>query len=104
MAKEASAAPLFIPSALGRAGYGASAEDAARVRKIGFPAWLDEQLGPREEADPACRERLDRLALRIKYAGNEQWPAVDQARPPPMLGNPIDAPWPLIPRPAQLDG
>jgi uncharacterized protein (DUF1800 family) len=104
MAKEAYADPLFIHSALGRAGYGASAEDAARVRKIGFPAWLDEQLVPREEADTACRERLDRLALRIKYAGNEKWQAVDETRPLAMLDNPIDALWPLITRRAEMDG
>ena len=104
MAPDPYADPLFIHFALARAGYGASAEDAARLRTIGFPSWVEEQLVPREDADTACRERLARMRLRIKYAGNEKWHAVDETRPLATLDMPSEALWPLITRRAEMDG
>jgi hypothetical protein len=35
-------------SALGRAGYGARPDDVVTVIARGFPAWVEEQLAPRE--------------------------------------------------------
>jgi uncharacterized protein (DUF1800 family) len=102
--KITSSAPLDIHSALGRAGYGASPADVAWVRQNGFPAWVEAQLVPREQDDAACRERLARLQIRIKYPGNDKWPAVDELRPLVTLDQSIDALWPLIVRRAEMDG
>ncbi|HEX3499707.1 MAG TPA: DUF1800 domain-containing protein [Stellaceae bacterium] len=96
--------PLFIHSALGRAGYGASPADVAWVRKNGFPGWVEAQLVPREPEDTACHERLARLQMRIKYAANDKWPAVDELRPLATLDQPIEALWPLMTRRAEMDG
>jgi uncharacterized protein (DUF1800 family) len=94
----------FVVSALGRAGYGATPEDVAAVRSIGFAAWLEEQLAPRDDADAACRDRLDRLTLRIRYPNNDKWPGLDENRPLTTLDKPIEEVWPLITRRAEMDG
>jgi len=43
-------APDQVISVLGRAGYGARPEEIGPVAR-GFPAWLEEQLAPREDQD-----------------------------------------------------
>jgi len=96
--------PVNIVSALGRAGYGPTPEEAARVGRIGWPAWVGEQLAPDEAADADCRDRLAQLRLRIHYNASEKWPAVDETRPLSLLDKPIEQAWPLFTRRAETDG
>src|SRR5258708_1642931 len=96
--------PPFLYPALARAGYGARTADIGPVQKNGFPAWVEEQLAPREEADTACRERLAKATLRTRYAATDKWPAVDELRPLTTLDKPIEALWPLMTRRAEMDG
>ncbi len=90
-----------VHSILGRAGYGATAAEVAQVRKIGFRAWLEEQLRPGPDD---CAGRLSRLSLKIKYAAQEKWPAVDELRPLQWLDKPIEAAWPLYVNRQDHDG
>ena len=94
----------FIHSALARAAYGAAPADVAAVRQSGFPAWVEEQLAPREDADAACGRHLAQATLRIRYAANEKWPAVDELRTLATLEQPSAALWSLITRRAEMDG
>jgi uncharacterized protein (DUF1800 family) len=96
-------APDAVISALGRAGYGARPEDIAPVAR-GFPAWVEEQLAPREDQDQAVHERLEKLTLRVHYPANPKWPAVDELRPLGYLDKPIDSAWPLIEKRQEMDG
>jgi uncharacterized protein (DUF1800 family) len=96
--------PDWLLSALGRAGYGARPEDLDDVAHRGFPAWVEEQLHPRDDQDEAARQRLARLMLRIHYPANPKWPAVDEQRPLASLDKPIEAVWPLILDRATMDG
>jgi uncharacterized protein (DUF1800 family) len=92
-----------IASALGRAGYGASPQESARIAGLGWPAWVEEQLHPNEAADADCRARLARLQLRIKYNAAQKWPAVDEMRPLGTLDQPIETVWPLMVKRADMD-
>lgn len=96
----------WIVSALGRAGFGAGAEDVAIVGEHGFPAWVEAQLAPRDAEDPAVHERLARVRYHIKYGANSdgKWPAVDEMRPLGFVDKPIDAAWTLIVRRGEFDG
>jgi uncharacterized protein (DUF1800 family) len=94
----------FVISALGRAGYGAGTENAAVIARSGFPAWVEEQLAPRDEADADCAARLSRLTLRVKYGAGKTWPAVDENRKLTLLDRPIEEVWPLLQRRAEMDG
>jgi len=96
--------PEAVISALGRAGYGAQPEDVVAVARLGFPAWVDAQLQPREAEDQAVHERLARLKLRIHYTAAPNWPAVDEMRPLSLLNASIDQAWPLIAQRANMDG
>ena len=96
-------APEVI-SALGRAGFGAAADDIAMVTARGFPAWVEEQLAPREEDDHAALDRLARLRLRIRYNATPKYQGIDEMRPLTYLAAPIDAAWPLILKRADMDG
>jgi uncharacterized protein (DUF1800 family) len=96
-------APEVI-SALGRAGYGARPEDVPAVIAGGFPAWVEDQLAPREQDDAALSVRLAALKLRIKYNTSPKWPAVDEMRPMTYLDAPMDAAWSLIVKRGDMDG
>ncbi len=90
-----------LHSVLGRAGFGATAAEIALVEKVGFRAWIEEQLSPGPDD---CSERLARLTLKIKYAAQEKWPAVDEQRPLQWLNKPIEAAWPLYVNRQEYDG
>jgi uncharacterized protein (DUF1800 family) len=94
----------MVLGALGRAGFGGSPEEVARVSGMGWEAWVGEQLRPNDAADLDCRRRLQQLKLRIKYNAGEKWAAVDEMRPLKTLDQPIEATWPLITRRAEMDG
>src|SRR5215469_7379309 len=96
--------PETIISALGRAGYGAQPEDVVAVGRLGFPAWVDAQLQPREAEDQAVHERLARLKLRIHYAATPNWAAVDELRPLALLNASSGQVWPLLEQRANMDG
>jgi uncharacterized protein (DUF1800 family) len=104
MGVETRSDPGFIFFALGRAGFGARPGEAARVAQTGFPAWVEEQVAPRDDADAACIERLHAARLRIRYNAAEKWPAVDEMRPIELLDKPIDELWPLITRKNEMEG
>ena len=70
-------APEVAISALRRAGYGARPDEVGHVARE-FPAWVEAQLSPREDEDQAVHERLAKLTLRVHYATNPKWPAVDE--------------------------
>lgn len=90
-----------LHSVLGRAGFGATAAEIALVEKIGFRAWVEEQLRPGSDD---CADRMARLTLKIKYAAQEKWPAVDEQRPLQWLNKPIEAAWPLYVNRQEQDG
>lgn len=96
--------PLTLVSALGRAGYGARPVDLETVSRIGFPAWVDDQIAPREDDDQDCLARLRETRLRIRYGATERWLAVDEMRPLGLLDRPIEEAWTLVTKRADMDG
>ena len=56
--------PEFV--ALNRATFGATPDELSRMQKMGWPAWVDEQLQPAKE-DAEADQRILRHQLRIKY-------------------------------------
>jgi uncharacterized protein (DUF1800 family) len=96
--------PDWIVSALGRAGYGARPSDIDDVARRGFPAWVEEQLAPREDQDSGVHQRLDQLLLRIRYGANPKWAAVDEQRRLTFLDRPIEESWSLIVQRGDMDG
>jgi uncharacterized protein (DUF1800 family) len=81
------AAPAFETLALNRTTFGARDTDIAYVKRIGWPAWVDEQLSPPAGDDPALAAHLANQAMRIMYVGQPPtkgivgWPDVNQLRP-----------------------
>ena len=56
----------FAEFVLGRLGTGAGPNEAAGFDRIGYAAWLDQQLNPPKGDDSATAQRLAKAALRIK--------------------------------------
>jgi uncharacterized protein (DUF1800 family) len=83
----------FAFHALGRAAYGATPTALSEVQSQGFAAWLEGQLQSRPAADPALRQRLSDVRLRIKYAAGEGFAALDEMRPLSTLDAPISTLW-----------
>ena len=52
--------------ALNRASFGATNEELARLAKLGWPAWVEEQLKPTQE-DPEADNRIANHRMRIEY-------------------------------------
>jgi uncharacterized protein (DUF1800 family) len=96
--------PSWAVAALGRAGYGARADDVALVMQRGWPAWVEAQLVPRDADDREVHDRLQRLALRFRHGPGAKWAAVDEMRPLQWLDKPIEAAWPLIVQRQDMDG
>jgi len=77
----------FATIALNRVTFGARGEEIARVREIGWAAWVDSQLRPPIGDEPTLAERLATQTMRIKYIGEPAspeipgWPDMDQIRP-----------------------
>jgi uncharacterized protein (DUF1800 family) len=80
-----SAAPSFERIALNRVTFGARSVDELRVKQIGWPAWVNEQLSPPPGDDPALEAYLRAQTMHIEYAAysamNLSWPAVKEDRP-----------------------
>ena len=55
--------PEFV--ALNRATFGATPDELSRMQKMGWPAWVEEQLNPAKE-DADADQRISRHVLRIK--------------------------------------
>ncbi|HME40966.1 MAG TPA: DUF1800 domain-containing protein [Steroidobacteraceae bacterium] len=81
---------------LGRAGFGASRASLRELQAGGYPAWVEDQLAPRQALDSVAEERLRAARLRIKYPAGEGWAAVDEARPLATLDAPISTLWHLV--------
>ena len=74
--------PEFV--ALNRATFGATPDELSRMQKMGWPAWVEEQLNPAKE-DADADQRISRHELRIKY---EHEASIDpQMMKPGMKGN-----------------
>lgn len=73
--------------ALGRMAFGSSEQDLARLRKLGFAAYVDEQLHPDLSNDAEAQAALSASRLHIEYEagkddkGKELWKAVKEDRP-----------------------
>jgi uncharacterized protein (DUF1800 family) len=87
-AAAASLPPLEV-IALSRMGYGPRPGDIARVRGMGFSAYVEEQLNPAAIDDSACDARIAAARLKIAYGSvNEVRPLSSLAKTTPQL-------WPL---------
>lgn len=92
--RKASENVVFVAS---RLGYGPRADTYGELIKQGVGGWLDEQLAPPAQDDPALKQRLDAFRLRIKYdASPGKWDAVDEMRPLSWINKPIDDLWKLF--------
>jgi uncharacterized protein (DUF1800 family) len=94
----------WIISALGRAGFGARPDDLADIMRIGFPAWVEDQLSPNEDEDTAVHVRLTDLRLRFRHGAGVSWSAIDEMRPVALLDKPIETAWSLMVQRAATDG
>src|ERR1700679_414582 len=95
---------------MNRMAFGPRPGDLDRVRKMRFPAYVDEQLHPDDANDPACELHLKSARLHIQYeAGhddqNRKYPAVNEDRPLNCIGQSAGELWklldPTIPRPSE---
>lgn len=75
---------------LSRLAFGPDVAGRAALSRTGLKGWLREQLAPEDGDDPACRQRLAGIRLRIKYPEGKDWPATDEARPLQWLEAPIE--------------
>ncbi|MBO9342237.1 MAG: DUF1800 domain-containing protein, partial [Roseiflexus sp.] len=75
------ATPPIELIALNRMAYGPRPGDVARVRQMGFTAYVDEQLNPNDADDALCASKLTSARLRIQYDAGMGYPAVDEMRP-----------------------
>jgi uncharacterized protein (DUF1800 family) len=94
----------FASYVLGRAGFGASPASLRDLRHQGYPAWVEEQLSPRETDDKAALQRLREARLHIKYPSGDGWAAVDEQRPLASLDAPIEAIWNLVDHKTPMNG
>jgi uncharacterized protein (DUF1800 family) len=78
---------------LGRLTFGSTPQAISEFETLGLKNWLERQLHP--DSDPDLDRRLRQLRLRIKYAENKDWPAVDEMRPLQWLDAPMEKLWPL---------
>ncbi len=98
------AAPGFETLALNRVTFGARESDVARVRAIGWPAWVDGQLAPPAGDDPDLAQHLSTQRMRIRYVGQPPtknitgWPDVDRLRPLDYLRSSVGQLWDLVRR------
>ena len=60
-----SKSPTYI--ALNRATFGATSEELARVEKIGWSAWVEEQLKPESGVKDEAEKRIEAHKLEIEY-------------------------------------
>lgn len=94
--------PGFETLALNRTTFGARDRDVARVRQMGWTAWVEEQLRPPPGDDPDLAQHLSTQAMRIRYVGQPPtknivgWPDVDQLRPLNYLKMPVGQLWDLV--------
>jgi uncharacterized protein (DUF1800 family) len=93
------AAPSFERIALNRVTFGARLSDIARVKDIGWKAWVEDQLHPPAGDDPELASFLDAQQMFIKYNGLAAakgipgWPPVNQIRPLTYLKQDVSGLW-----------
>ncbi len=77
--------PSWEQIALNRVTFGARDRDIEEVKRIGWRAWVEDQLAPPVGDDPALDAYLRSRKLRIQYDAYKSetlnWPAVDEMRP-----------------------
>jgi len=88
-----------------RLGNGPRAEDYHGLIKQGVDGWLDEQLAPPAQDEPAVQDRLDACKLHIKYdAVPDKWGSMDEVRPLSSLTKPISELWTMFDPGQQING
>src|SRR4051794_905107 len=101
-----SAEIAVLRRALDRATFGAGPALLDEVRKLGWEAWIDEQLAPEEKHDEDLDRRLKKLKLLIEYEmepaaggkmmmGKSGKDRVKEMRPLKFLDCPIEKVFPL---------
>jgi uncharacterized protein (DUF1800 family) len=101
MASDFSLPPIagFERTALNRVTFGARDADVAYVQKIGWNAWVAEQLSPPFGDEPDLAQFLARQTMPIQYNGQPKtdrvpgWPDVNQRRPLNYLTMDVPALW-----------
>ncbi len=77
--------PSFERLALNRATFGARLADEAYTQKIGWSAWVEEQLSPPPGDDDVVANLINNSTLNIKYNAKDNkyggWQAIDENRP-----------------------
>jgi len=92
----------FEHRALSRVTFGARAAEVAEVQKIGWTAWVENQLNPPVGDEPQVEQHLRARRMRIAYAvqlpagSSPGWPAVDEYRPLNYLYTPLPAIWDIV--------
>ncbi|MDX2144486.1 MAG: DUF1800 family protein, partial [Rhodospirillaceae bacterium] len=93
--------PSFETLALNRVTFGARDTDVAYVKKIGWEAWVEEQLKPPPGDDPVLAQHMAGQRMRIAYVGQPPtkgitgWPDVNQLRPLNYMGADTRSLWDL---------
>lgn len=82
--------------ALNRMAYGPRPGDVARVRAMGFAAYVEEQLAPDDDDDAVLHAHLKAARMPIEHEGNADYPAVDEMRPLRALQQPLAELWRLV--------
>jgi len=90
--------PPFDVIALNRLAFGPNAADRDALRRIGFAAWLDDQLAGNHQHDPEADRRIAAATLHVKYGPNptNDYPGVDEIRPLRSINQPISEAWRLL--------
>jgi uncharacterized protein (DUF1800 family) len=78
------AIPSFERLALNRATFGARSVDESYVQKIGWTAWVEDQLSPPAGDDPTLSRYIASSTMNIKYSAKDNklggWGAVNEDR------------------------
>lgn len=91
-------------SMLNRLTFGVSPDEQALFNKLGLKKYLETQLNPKPDTDPAANGRIAKATLHIEYKAketkpgdkpDEYYPAVKEDRPLLTLGEPVEELWKL---------
>lgn len=77
--------PTAARLALNRTTFGARDTDVAALERMGWDAWVDDQLSPPAGDDPQLAQFIDSQRLHYNYPemtfGRKSWPALEEDRP-----------------------
>lgn len=85
---------------LNKIAYGPTRNDITYLKKIGWSAYLNEQLNPDPSLDKNCDKKIADAKLHIEYGaggeGKSKWAAVKEDRPLSYLNKGTDSLWKLV--------